>query len=69
MIIVLSAGLARILNQFTAIRLQSQMHSDQFWSLVSVFWGGGLEIFLRQKRGKVKFLKARRGDTNFFRRH
>ena len=30
MLIVLSAGLARILNQFTAIRLHSQMHSDQF---------------------------------------
>ena len=37
------------------------------------FFGGDLEFvfFLRQKRGKVKFLKARRGDTgtNCFRRH
>ena len=45
MIIVLSAGLARILNQFTAIRLHSQIHSDQFWSLVSVFLGGAVLKF------------------------
>ena len=56
-----------VLNRL--IRSLRRHSSPQFPLYFSFFGGGDLEFFLRQKRGKVKFLKARRGDTNFFRRH